>query len=65
MKYSSRESDALQLHGDFQDRIVAVPHFVQNGMGLRLHRFRARIVVLVHAMAEARETEIVVLLSPS
>ena len=41
--------------------LVAVAYFVQNRVGLRLHRFRARIVVLVNAVAEARKAEIVVL----
>ena len=55
------QRDALQLHRDFEQRIVLDAEFVQHLMAGLLHDLGARIVVLVDAVAEAHQAERIVL----
>ena len=50
----------LELLGDIEDR-VGLAEFLQHFLGGLLHHLRARIVILVHAVAEAHQAERVVL----
>ena len=59
MKYSSLQRDALELHRDLQQRIVAMAELGQHLVRGLLHDLGARIVVLVDAVAEAHQAEIV------
>src|SRR6266849_342789 len=55
------ESDALKLHGKIEERLIADAELVEHLVAVLAQNLRARIVVLVDAMAEPHEAGVAVL----